>query len=394
MVVGGGFTGFGIILTSDDGYSWTEYNFGAYGLNGVTWTGSQFVSVGYSGSIITSSDGTSWSTQSSGTSQGINDIIWTGSELLAVGHGVILSSEDGIVWNARIAADITSPLFDESSATHVNLHAITWTGSHLVAVGSDGKILTSVDGYTWEIQTVGDLALYNLTWTGEQLIAVGESGTILTSPEGFSWTERTSGTSKHLKGICWTGKHLIATGRSGTALTSLDGISWSPQNIDSIFYLNNVIWAGNQVIAAGGSGYLFKSSSNEFNNPYSDWTQAHSLFSAFASESADPDGDGLNNLLEFSINSNPTLHEVERIPNLSFAIESIEGSNIKTAFFSYFCNPNATNITYSIMGTDDLAIGFHQEFDSWNSDGTIEHRSIEVPSDYERLFLRLEVTRN
>ena len=39
---------------------------------------------------------------------------------------------------------------------------------------------------------------------GLLFVSVGESGTILTSSDGTSWTERTSGTSKYLRGVTYS----------------------------------------------------------------------------------------------------------------------------------------------------------------------------------------------
>ena len=53
--------GSGTILTSSDGISWTSRTSGiSNSFYGVTYANSTFVAVGDSGTIITSSDGTSW----------------------------------------------------------------------------------------------------------------------------------------------------------------------------------------------------------------------------------------------------------------------------------------------------------------------------------------------
>ena len=59
----------GTILTSSDGTSWDNRTSGTTKyLSGVTYGNGIFVIVGYSGTILTSSDGTSWDNRTSGTS--------------------------------------------------------------------------------------------------------------------------------------------------------------------------------------------------------------------------------------------------------------------------------------------------------------------------------------
>ena len=68
----------GTILISSDGTSWTERSSGTGNtLYGVTYGNGLFVTVGNSGTIVTSSDGTTWTSRSSGTSQGLNGVTST-----------------------------------------------------------------------------------------------------------------------------------------------------------------------------------------------------------------------------------------------------------------------------------------------------------------------------
>ena len=55
-----------------------------------------FVVVGDNGTILTSSDGTTWTSRTSGTSNGLYNIFYGNSTFVAVGHsGTILTSSDG-----------------------------------------------------------------------------------------------------------------------------------------------------------------------------------------------------------------------------------------------------------------------------------------------------------
>ncbi len=111
-------------------------------LQAVTWSGSQFVAVGYAGTILTSPDGVNWTTRTSGTTQILRAVTWSGSQFVVVGdEGTILTSPDGVDWSTQ------------DSGTVQLFRAVTWSGSQFVAVGlySDSAILTSSDGVHWTI---------------------------------------------------------------------------------------------------------------------------------------------------------------------------------------------------------------------------------------------------
>ena len=54
----------GFIATSPDGLSWSILPYMSNYLSGITYGGGQFVAVGREGSILTSTDGTTWTPQS------------------------------------------------------------------------------------------------------------------------------------------------------------------------------------------------------------------------------------------------------------------------------------------------------------------------------------------
>ena len=75
-----------------------------------TWTGGQYAVVGNEGTILTSPDGITWTSQSSGTTGNLNGITWNGNQFAAVGsliafefaESTILTSPDGIIWTSPI----------------------------------------------------------------------------------------------------------------------------------------------------------------------------------------------------------------------------------------------------------------------------------------------------
>jgi hypothetical protein len=180
----------------------------------VTWGNSKYVVVGgdqytTGGKVFTSSDGTSWTAQTSNTAYYLYDVAFGNNLFVSVGeHGTILTSPDAITWTSR------------TSGTLQKLAAITWGDSTYVAVSDSGRILTSPNGTTWTIRSSDSTNLFRDVYFGNHVfVAVAAGGKILTSPNGTTWTAKISGTSQELKTGAFGQKTYVALG-SNTILSS------------------------------------------------------------------------------------------------------------------------------------------------------------------------------
>jgi photosystem II stability/assembly factor-like uncharacterized protein len=91
----------------------------------------RYVAVGAGGTILTSTDGATWTAQPSLTNNDLTAITY-GGQFVAVGKGgVIFTSLDGLTWEAR------------ASGTTNDLTAVTRTVSGYAAVGALGTYVTS-----------------------------------------------------------------------------------------------------------------------------------------------------------------------------------------------------------------------------------------------------------
>ena len=261
---GGSFTPpVGQILTSPDGISWTSQSSGASLLGAVASSGSGLVAVGQTATgggrgsppIFTSPDGITWTSRSSGVADGLlGGVAWSGTQFVAVGgnpfvspsHSTILTSPDGVTWTQR-ASGTTNPVA-----------SVTWTGTQFVAVGSAGLILTSPDGLTWTQQTSNTSADLSGVTSGALIVAVGQAGpfsdVIVTSPDGVTWTTRSS-TGTFPRAVAWSGTQFVAVGflnaSTSAIITSPDGITWTRQAASGNG-LSGIVWSGTKFVMVGG----------------------------------------------------------------------------------------------------------------------------------------------
>ena len=169
-----------------------------------------FVSVGNSGVVMTSVDGFTWNSQTSGNSQDWQGVAWspTLSLFAAVSSdgavNRVMTSPDGVNWTLRLAANLYSWL-----------HVVWWpeadSGNGLfIAITSDNQtdtIMTSPDGTNWTARTTGssgqrgsELAFSDtLIMTSNQTTSDG----YITSGDGLTWTFRAFADTHAFTGVAY-----------------------------------------------------------------------------------------------------------------------------------------------------------------------------------------------
>ena len=192
-----------------------------------------------------SSNGTSWTSSSATCSScgtdnvSINDVTYGNSTYVAVGQsGKILTSSDGTSWTSRTSGTTSSPI----GITYGNSKFLTLTGTMDNGTANTATVLTSANGTSWASTSAtcsscgtDNVSINDVTYGNSTYVAVGQSGRILTSSNGTSWDNRSSGTTSNLIGITYgNSKFLTLTGTmdNGTAspatvLTSDNGTSWA-----------------------------------------------------------------------------------------------------------------------------------------------------------------------
>jgi hypothetical protein len=199
-------------------------------LRAITYANNTFVSVGDAGTVISSPDGVTWTTQTCSMSESLSGIAYGNGAFVVVGTGgTILTSADGVTWTER------------SSGTWHDLVGITYGNGTFVAVGSvwgyysgGSVILTSPDGVNWTERTSGITeGLAAVTYGNNTFVAVGWKFAIVTSPDGVNWTKQSSGTGGTYgwTAVTYANNLFVATGNTPGVLSSIhtspDGVTWT-----------------------------------------------------------------------------------------------------------------------------------------------------------------------
>jgi hypothetical protein len=220
------------IVTSSDSWGWTSqtHPLGATDYpSGCAFGAGLYVIVAANGKIITSPDGVTWTSRTSGTALALLWVTFASGKFVAVGGdgatAVILTSTDGITWTSR-----TVP------GGIVSISTVAFGASVFVAVASTGaasKVITSPDGVTWTTQAYAPASPLGpaLIFAGGLFVTGFQSAipTIVTSPDGVTWTARTvplHETSDLIEGLAYVGGLFVAATFYGSVLTSADGITW------------------------------------------------------------------------------------------------------------------------------------------------------------------------
>jgi hypothetical protein len=198
-----------------------------------------------------SSDGVNWrrveDSSLSAIGGGWSSVTWSGSRFVAVRFSggataaqKIMWSSDGIVW--QYATTVPALL---------NWTCVAYGGTSplFVAINENGAttncVMTSPDGVTWTIRTVPTALQWNsVTWgAGPNLfVAVARNGAvatnIITSPDGITWTSRTSPAANIWRSVTF-GSNIV------TGAAYYIAVSSSATTANKIMYsTNGTTWTG------------------------------------------------------------------------------------------------------------------------------------------------------
>ena len=197
----------GVILQSTDGTNWTSLTTGStqalYSI--ATNGGNTIVATGAAGTILTSQNGGStWAAQTIAGTPALNGVTYGYNasgvyQFVAVGAGgTLLSSTDstGTVWTA---ASLPAPITTASIFTGVTYGIVNSVGT-FAAVTADGYVTTSTDGSTWTapvpVTTTLNAVTASSNSTTSSFVAIDNAGNIFRSIDGgATWPQVYTGTA-------------------------------------------------------------------------------------------------------------------------------------------------------------------------------------------------------
>ena len=230
-------------------------------LYNVVFANGTYVALGELGTILTSTDGTNWLTQQSGTTMELRDCAYGGGKYVVVGdHGTVLTSADASNW------------IPQYPGTFFSLNGITYADGQFVCVGEQTTILTSRDAMTWTARSSGPWELKDVIHAGGLYAAGGgidgtvnsvQTRVLLTSTDGWSWTTRVLSYGQPFTSLAYgNGLFAASTGPDpwnglSPLWSSSDGIDWQPATAPLTYVSGTTVCYGNGkwVLTYGNPNY-------------------------------------------------------------------------------------------------------------------------------------------
>ena len=227
----------------------------------VAFGGNQFVTVGESGAVRSSSDGVTWTARNAATANSLADVLYANGKFVAVGAaGTIRVSANGADWAAA------------SSGVASSLAGIAYGGGTYVIVGSSGTVLTSTNATSWTQQSgiSPTLALQSVTYGGNLFVAMTGVGELIQSPDGITWSAQPSQGGNPSRVTCVNNRFVIVD--YGTKL-STNGIDWDYTNF--VYpVLANIVYGAGYYVGVGNAVGSGNGGSILYSQNLTNWTTA------------------------------------------------------------------------------------------------------------------------
>ena len=194
-------------------------------------------------------------------------------------------------------------------------------------------------------------------------------------------------------------RRTLATGFIGNgSVTAAPSVAWYPDGsevtLTAIAVANFTFtnWSGNLTGNSNPASLTMdadKAVTASFLSPYQNWrtgyfTSEEISGTQLSAPTSDPEGDGLQNLLEYALNLHPREPSLAGLP-----VVGDDGGNLT---LTYLKDTTKTDISYQVETSDSLS-GWGAVSDALvSTNGTIETRKAVVPINGIRKFLRLKIT--
>ena len=319
----------GTVVTSDDEFESIQVRPAPTGDNlkticATTVSSSRFLAAGENGRILTSADGVSWNSFTTGVAVDWSQAVWcwrsagifdTSFGILVGAGGIIATSDsrDPTHWTFRNSTTSNDLHGVADGRVLVGAGGLSDVRNRLVAVGDAGTILVSEDdGATWNKPANTGITedLLGVASMDRGFVAFGVTtsssanftSSIYTSPNGYEWSKRNIWLNR-LTSISWAGSQIIATASGGSIIASADGGEhWSMRHSADTLAgyggsnpLSGVAeLASGRLVAVGPQTTILTSDTAP---TFADWIAAQSPPAGQDGPDDDPNHDGVSNLL-------------------------------------------------------------------------------------------------
>ena len=194
-------------------------------------------------------------------------------------------------------------------------------------------------------------------------------------------------------------RRTLAMGFIGNgSVTAAPSVAWYPDGSEvtltaiAAANLTFTNWSGNLTGNSNPASLTMdadKAVTASFLSPYQNWktgyfTSEEISGTQLSAPTSDPEGDGLQNLLEYALNLHPREPSLAGLP-----VVGDDGGNLT---LTYLKDTTKTDISYQVETSDSLS-GWGAVSDALvSTNGTIETRKAVVPINGIRKFLRLKIT--
>jgi len=230
-------------------------------LSGLTYALGRFVAVGEQGTILTSTDGQTWTARNSGSAENLNGVAGGAAGYLAVGsRGAMLASANGVDWTARSYSPVGKGDLQVAAYGHQTFVAVSRNYPL-----STSTLFRSVDGVTWTPASnsipnyVNSIAYANGLFVAVTEYTAQSKATAFTSGDGWFWSPTYTGVERSLYDVIYTGTMFLAAGDRGTLLFSSDGYGWSPLVLDGGERFQKLVYGQGSLVAIGYDKMLHSS---------------------------------------------------------------------------------------------------------------------------------------
>lgn len=279
-----------------------------------------------------------------------------GRYVVATQAGHLLHSNNGLNW--QISGFTLIPLGAPPNELN-ELADIMFDGQKFIALGARGNLFESSNGEAW-LQRAGPFSSAQsrqnkILFADGLYLCYGQAGNFL-SDDGFSWNRLSA---------YGTGQIIYAFGEwlqvsEKRLVYSNDAIRWNEIPEPRPFGLNGntLVIYQNRLIVGSDNGAIYQS--QPWFNAMDSWRTTQFDAAALANpaisgDAADPDADGMSNLLEYAFGMNPRLTDTRGIFRNRFQLYAVSATETKKMFqFSFPSSVESQGVKVWIEQSSDL----------------------------------------